>query len=755
MLACRVALLALVHGAILSGQAVPGSNLLPRPSEIHLDTTSHEFILTNPVRIVIPAHSPRLAEIAELLASTIRRRTGYAVHVGTTASSRRAIQLDTSYRSAIGEAYTLVANEHGVTIHGATSAGALWGVQTFRQLLPAAFDDARGKRPARWPVPAVTIHDAPRFGWRGSMVDVSRHFFTVAVIKRHIDLLSRYKMNVFHWHLTDDQGWRVEIKRYPELTRIGAWRTESDGTRYGGFYTQREIRDVVEYARQRGIMVVPEIEMPGHARAALAAYPNLGCTNDTVAVATDWGVHADIYCVGEERTLAFVQNVLDEVIPLFSSPYIHIGGDEVPKARWRECKSCQDLMRRESLANEDELQRWFVGRIGQYLATRGKRLIGWNEILQGDHLMSGAIVQSWQDSSWTRRAALEGHDVIASPEQWTYLNRSASELTTDRVYSFDPIPPGLDSTTTRRVLGAEVALWSEHVVSGANLDLMTLPRTLAFAEVMWSDTVRDAGSLRRRLDADHLPRLRAMGIAVGPPDRELMDVSLTYDPDQRTARVRTAGAAAGVVLRGRSDGHAPTATSPVIADSSQLSDGLTRLQPFYGTEPILHERTVLVERHRALGAKTVALTPPNPQYRGTGTWSLTDGLRGSTDHGDGLWQGWWGPDVDVVVTVDSVQSMTSLAVSFLQDTRSWILMPRQVEFSWSSDSVQWSPAVVRTHDIPATADGARIQQFMVVLPAGTRARFVHVIARNPGLLPTGHPGAGSPSWLFVDEIVVH
>lgn len=755
-IACRVvtALLIAFPFRTVRGQEAPAGNLLPRPSETAAHADAKPFRLANPVRIVVPRGAPRLAEIGKLLATVIRLRTGYAVRVGPAMARHGAIRIDTTLASPNAEAYDIDVAEGGVVIRGATSAGALWGMQTLRQLLPPSFDDAKGPRPPSWMIPAVTVHDAPRFGWRGSMVDAGRHFFPVSVIKRHIDVLSRYKMNVFHWHLTEDQGWRIEIKRFPDLTRVGAWRTERDGSRYGGFYSQREIRDVVEYARIRGVTVVPEIEMPGHSVAALASYPELGCTGERLNVGIDWGVYTDVYCAGNEQTFTFLEQVLDEVIALFPSRYIHIGGDEVPNDRWRACPTCQELMRREGLASEDDLQRWFVGRIGAYLATRGRRLIGWNEILHGGHLLADATVQSWQDTSWTRRAVLEGHDVIASPEQWTYLNHSARDLTLERVYAFEPVPPGLDATAARRVLGGEVPLWSERIPTGATLDLMAFPRLLAFAEVMWSGAPRDFVSLERRLDTDHVPRLRALGVAVGPSNRELMELSLSYDAAARGARVRVAPAP-GVTLRMSDDGRPPSATSPMVADSTLLnSDGVKRLQPFLGTQPILEERAVTVERHRALGAAVMAAVPRNRQYQGTGAWNLTDGLIGSTDQGDGLWQGWWGPDVDVIVALDSVQPIESIRVNFLQNTRSWILLPRQVEFSWSSDSVQWAPALTRSHDVPRTAEGARIQPFSVTLPPGSRARFLHIVARNAGVLPPGHPGAGSPSWLFTDEIVV-
>ena len=730
------------------------SSVLPAPSYGLVQPGAMPFVLRSPVHIVVAKGSRRLAEIGEMLADVIRRRTGFVVSVGSGAN-RQAIVLDANLGGADSEAYVLGVSAGGVFIHGASAAGTLWGVQTLRQLLPVAFDDLNGSRPASWEIAPAAIRDAPRFPWRGSMVDAGRHFFPVSVIKRHIDLLSRFKMNVFHWHLTEDQGWRVEIKRYPKLTSVGAWRTESDGTRYGGFYTQQQIRDVVEFARRRGVTVVPEIEMPGHSLAALASYPQLGCTGEQLKVATTWGVFSDVYCPGKESTFTFVEHVLDEVMALFPSKYIHIGGDEVPKDRWKACASCQAVMRREGIANEDELQNWFVGRIAKYLEAHGRRLVGWNEILHGGHLIASATVQSWQDSSWTRRAVNEGHDVIASPGAFTYLNRPASELTLDHVYAFEPVPPGLDSTARQHVLGGEVPLWSEHIPSGANLDLMAYPRLLAFAEVMWSSGARDTASFHRRLESDLLPRLHAMGVAVGPADRELMRLSVTYDSIAHAPRIRTIAGAPGVVLRGSTNGRAPTAFSPIVADSTLITgEGARRFQPFYGNEPILNERVVAIERHHGLGARVGLATQPDRRYPGTGAGSLSDGLHGGTDHADGLWQGWLGHDVDATLTLDSMQVVTTIRIAFLQNIRSWITLPKQVEFSWSSDSLRWNPATVQGHNIPVQREGAIVQSFTATLPPGTRVRFIRVIGRNAGVLPAGHPGAGGPSWLFADEVVV-
>ena len=514
----------------------------------------------------------------------------------------------------------------------------------------------------------------------------------------------------------------------------------------------------MEYARRRGVTIVPEIEMPGHSSAAIAAYPQLGCTGDPLAVPTSWGVFTDIYCAGKEETFTFLFAVLDEVMSLFPSPVIHIGGDEAPKDRWRACDACQAVMRREGLANEEALQSWFMRRIAQHVAQRGRRVIGWDEVLDGPFL-EGGMVQSWRDSSFTRAAVLRGHDVIASPSEFTYLNRSAAELTVAGVYAFEPVPPGLDAAQAARVRGAEVPLWSEHIVSGANLELMALPRLLAFAEIMWSAAPRDLGDLQRRLTVVQVPALRAAGYAVGPADAPLLTMMVRYDSVARTPVLRVPSIAEGLVVRGTSDGTKPTAASRRFSDGMALAvppsvAPVVRLQAFLGKRAVREERRVAMVRHAGIGARVRTEPEADRRYPGTGAWSLADGLMGSDDHGDGLWQGWWVPEVAITLELPAPANVTRLRVNFLQNVRSWIVLPARVEFSWSADGVSWSPPATVTHEVPVTREGAMAYTFGIDTPDAPGMRFVRVVARSGGPLPPGHPGAGQPAWLFADEVRV-
>jgi hexosaminidase len=444
--------------------------------------------------------------------------------------------LDSAVAGGHPEGYRLTVTSQGITLASAGPAGVFYGLQTLRQLLPPPSPDgSAGPRP--WFIPAVDIEDRPRFRWRGLHLDVGRHFQPAGFIKRYIDLLAAAKLNTFHWHLTEDQGWRIEIERYPRLTEVGAWRKESvlrrnlrpyvgDGVPHGGFYTQDEIREVVAHAASRFVTVVPEIEMPGHSLAALAAYPELACTPGPFEVGTTWGVFEDIYCPKEE-TFTFLEGVLDEVLALFPSVFIHVGGDEAPKARWKASAVAQGVIRREGLKDEHELQSWFIQRMERYLAARGRRLIGWDEILEGG-LPEGATVMSWRGTSGGIAAAEAGHDVVMTPTSHLYFDyyqgnpageplAIGGDLPLEKVYAFEPVPPELDSTAARHVLGAQGNVWTEYLKTPAAVEYMAWPRALALAEVTWSARPRrDWDDFVRRLPTS-LAWLRAWGVEYRVP----------------------------------------------------------------------------------------------------------------------------------------------------------------------------------------------------------------------------------------------
>ena len=754
-LARLTTLLIALAGALPAQPAPRGADaLLPRPSQAEPARVQPPFVLPPSVALVVPSDAPQLRAVAAHFAARLRTQAGVAVRVTARppqSRDARYITLDTGLAHKSPEAYELAVDSQQVLVRGAGVAGARWAMETLLQLLEPATEP--GEQRGRWQAAATRLTDAPAFPWRGSMIDAGRHFLPVRDIERHIDLLARYKMNVLHWHLTEDQGWRIEIKRYPNLTRIGAWRREADGSRSGGYYTQAQIRHVVRYAAARGITVVPEIEIPGHSSAAIASYPSLGCTNDTIQVPHTWGVFADVYCVGKPETFTFLFNVLDEVIALFPSPYIHIGGDEAPKERWKACAACQAVMRREGLANEEELQSWFLRRIAAHVAKRGRRIIGWDEVLDGSYV-PGGVVQSWRDTAFTRAAVTRGFDVIASPSAFTYLDGSADRLTLRDVYAFNPVPTGLRDEERARILGGEAPLWSERMVSGANVELMALPRLLALAELLWSGPGGDYATFANRVATVHAPSLSRAGYAIGPDAAPLVSMRITYDTVSGRAQLRLPLLADGLVMRASTDGSPPSARSPVLRDGALLRPtGITRLQAFLGSSPVREERRVQGVQHRAVGASVRSMPAADARYPGTGGRSLTDGLLGSTDHADGLWQGWEKPEVSFEVALTKPVRGATLDARFLQNVRSWILLPREVTVSWSADGSRWSEPVVLTHLVPSAREGAFTRTFAAQAPSGMDARHLRVVARG-ATLPPEHPGAGGAAWVFVDELVV-
>lgn len=503
-------------------------SIIPQPASIQ--PGAGVFVLDSSTRIQATAETQA---VAQALAAMLRPPTGFDLPLDIVAdadqTAANTIRLATSTTGP--ESYSLAVTPDHIEIHAAGAPGLFYAVQTLRQLLPVEIESSSHVSGVEWAIPAVTIEDQPRFGWRGMHLDVGRHFFPVEFIKKFLDLMALYKLNVFHWHLTEDQGWRIEIKRYPRLTEIGSRRTATpyphdrkqlDGIPYGGYYTQDEIREVVAYAQARSITVVPEIEMPGHAVAALASYPELGCVGENYEVRTFWGIAEDVFCAGNEDVYTFVENVLSEVLDLFPGEFIHIGGDECPKVRWQECPKCQAMIQREGLANEHELQSYFIRRVETFLNAHGRRLIGWDEILEGG-LAPNATVMSWRGSKGGIEAAAAGHDVVMSPNTHCYFDYFQSEdreneppaiggyLPLEHVYMFDPTE-GIPADKAKHVLGGQGNVWTEYLPTSELVEYMAYPRACALAERLWSPAAdADYDDFLRRLES-HLQRLDRMGV---------------------------------------------------------------------------------------------------------------------------------------------------------------------------------------------------------------------------------------------------
>jgi hexosaminidase len=496
--------------------------IIPRP--VHCERLPGEFRLSPATRIQITASDPRAQSLADLLSGYLKLQTGLDVAVVTAPSAESessVIRLQTTRDSSSNaESYQLSIESNQITLDAAEPRGLAHAIQTLRQLIPAP------AAPDGVTIPCCRIQDQPRYAWRGMLFDCCRHFMQKDFVKRIIDLLAYHKINTFHWHLTEDQGWRIEIKRFPKLTEIAAWR-DQDGQRYGGFYTQDDVREIVAYADQRCITVVPEIEMPGHSLAALAAYPHCSCTGGPFTVANKSGIYEDVYCAGNEATFEFLTGVLDEVLELFPSQYIHIGGDESPITRWKDCPRCQQRIKDEGLRDEYELQHYLIKRIGNTLGERGRRIIGWDEILEGG-LPPGATVQSWRGMDGAIAAVQQGHDVIASPTSHCYLDYAQAKLpsehdfgflTLEQCYSFEPTPAEFTPAQAAHLLGIEMNLWTERAPQD-RVDHQLFPRLCALAEVAWSPaTDRSFQEFSQRMET-HYRRLDVLGVQyfAYPPD---------------------------------------------------------------------------------------------------------------------------------------------------------------------------------------------------------------------------------------------
>ena len=493
-------------------------SIIPLPAR--LERKGGEFVLTPETVIVADAlNQSNAAYLHNLLAPP----TGFALPIQADGGPVNVIRLATG-PSAGQNGYTLSVSPQTIVIQATEPTGVFYGIQTLRQLLPAQIEKPALVSNITWQVPCVEIQDAPRFSWRGYMLDEGRHFHGKETVKRALDLMALQKLNILHWHLTEDQGWRIEIKQYPKLTEIGSKRKgttpgivgKHNGIPHDGFYRQEDIREIVAYAAERHITIVPEIEMPGHSLAALAAYPEQSCSGGPFEVACHFGVFQDIYCAGKESTCTFLQNVLDEVMSLFPSPFVHIGGDEAPKARWKKCPDCQNRIRQEGLKSEHALQAYLTHRIASHLDSRGCRLVGWNEILQPG-LLPSAVAQYWIGN---RKPVIEamrtGRDVIVSPFLNLYLDHSYSLTPLSKAYGFDPMFPELDASSAQHVLGLEAPLWTEFVPNRARLDYQTYPRLTAFAETGWTPKARKSLSDFRQRLTSFLHRLDEFGVKYAP-----------------------------------------------------------------------------------------------------------------------------------------------------------------------------------------------------------------------------------------------
>lgn len=703
---------------------------------------------------------PKLAEIAVIpQPNQVTPGAGNVKLTGDNLSTA----VDTTIQNP--EGYTLTARDGKVEIRGGSDAGVFYGLQTLEQL-----KDSAGY------VPEVEIVDAPRFPWRGMHFDVSRHFQPKDYVKRYLDILAYHKINTFHWHLTDGIGWRLQIDKYPLLTQRAAWRKIKDekapwiglelsdesrrdsADTYGGYYTKEDVREIVAYAKSKFITVIPEIEMPGHSEAATFAYPEYACPNARPG--------SGIYCPGKEETFTYLEGIIDEVVELFpESPYIHIGGDEVGKEQWAACPLCQKRKREQGLLDEHGLQSYFVHRMEEYINSKGKRMVGWDEILEGG-LAPNATVMSWTGFEGGIKAANMGHDVVMAPLDYVYFDHYQSQNPCEpqgwggdnrisRVYAFDPVPPGIAPDKVHYVKGGQANLWTENIRTQEHVEYMLLPRLSALSEVLWSDTTaKDWKRFERKLDRQ-MDRYADKGW-------NYAESALTpYIVEQRFAAdgsllIRLETELEGYPVHYTLDGTVPTLQSPLYTDSIRIQGPATlQAVTFRNGKVAGCELIVPNLLHKATGARVTYATPYNSAYTGGGDTALVDNRDAFKRGDDKAWQGFEKTDMDLTLDLGRVQAVTGVSLRFLQHIASTsVMLPTAVGVWVSADGKDYTQVV--DFIVPADNDSeVMIRPYDLRLQAPAEARYVRIKAANRGTLAKGHPRAGSSAWIFTDEVVVY
>jgi len=734
-----------------------GLNIIPKPLKTRL--TPGSFHLNNKTVLLLPGNM-NTAD-ARIFQGSLHVITGLIIPVKHAASSNYIKLTIDSVKVADKEGYILKVYQHYISITGHDGAGVFYGLQSLLQLADNGNKNI---------IPGCIVEDHPRFAYRGMHLDVSRHFFPVASIKKWIDVLALYKINTFHWHLTDDQGWRIEIKKYPELQTISAYRNETlighkkeiphvfDGKRYGGYYTQDEVKQVVQYAALRHISIIPEIEMPGHASAALAAYPALGCTGGLYKTATYWGVFSDVYCAGSESTFSFLQDVLDEVITLFPSKYIHVGGDECPKQRWHECPKCRKRMADENLKDENELQSYFIKRMERYLNSKGKQIIGWDEILQGG-LSPGATVMSWTGESGGIAAAKEHHQVVMTPEKYVYMDyyqslypgepiAAGGYLPLEKIYNYEPKPAVLNVDQAKYIMGVQANVWSEYLDSEQKAEYAMFPRMLALAEIAWS-------AKENRDYADFLKRLRQQYGLLKKLKINAANVfdEITYTIEEGADGKTLIGLNSTLpqgIIRYTTDGSMPGVNASIYHDKVVIDKSeIIKAAVFKNGQQFgrVFQKKVLF--HKAVGKQVKLSFQPSENYNPGNASALVNGIEASNLYNDKQWFGFSGINMEAVIDLGTMQDINLIGTNILKYHWQRMWEPVELSFSVSEDGVNYKQ-VYSQKDFPING----INTVKTELK-DTKARFIKVIAINKGIIPEGEYGAGGKALLLADEIFVY
>jgi hexosaminidase len=760
-------------------------HIIPKPSSLILKKGG--FVIDGKTTIETSVSDKEAQKVALLFGKYVNNVSKVKMK-NTAGKSTKKISFLIEKNNELGEeGYTINISPEAVAVKANTSKGLFYGMQSLIQTLPLA----QGNDLVQ--IPAMDIKDYPRFQWRGVMLDVCRHFFTVDTMKEYLDLMATYKMNVLHWHLTEDQGWRIEIKKYPRLTEVGSVRNGTIIGKYpgkgntnvavGGFYTQEQVKELVKYASDRAITIIPEIEMPGHSSAAIAAYPELSCFPKERTKFTDslfssksrqelaegrikfvqetWGVFEDVYAP-TEYTFKFLEDVLDEVLPLFPSKYIHIGGDECPKDTWKRSEFCQNLIKEKGLKDEHELQSYFITRMEKYINSKGKSIIGWDEILEGG-LAPNATVMSWRGEKGGIEAIKLNHNVIMTPVETCYLNRPQGDPETEpiggggvntlkNVYAYEPIPAELSAEQAKYVLGSQGNFWTEYIPTFQHLQYMSLPRLLALSEVLWSPKdKRDWLDFRQRLNP-HLKSFEKKGLKYSRGDFRVDIKTATVD---NVLSIVLTTENTDAIIYYTSDGSAPTTASlkygkPIAIDKSITIKAIAVLEGKVMTSKPTVQSFVY---NKALGKTVKYEKRYSSSYKASGENALIDGIKGTKDITKN-WHGFQGDDL--VATLDLGDGIigSSISMGCIQNWAKWVFLPQWVKFEVSEDGVNFKEIKTIENTVAPTEKEVILKEFKVEIPE-LKIKKVRVTAKNLGDTATGHTEQKQAPWLFADEISVN
>ena len=747
--------------------------VIPLPQEVSL-TQENPFKLNENVLIAYPENNALLQRNAEFLSEYIQQATNYAPKTKAIAAGeqvKNAIVLGLDPSIANKEGYVLTTTPEGININGQTENGVFYGIQTIRKSIPAEAKEATIL------IPAGEIKDEPRFSYRGMHLDVGRHFFPKEFMKKYIDLLALHNMNTFHWHLTDDQGWRIEIKKYPKLTEIGSQRSrtvigrntqEYDNTPYGGFFTQEEAKEIVKYAQERYITVIPEVDLPGHMLAALAAYPEMGCTGGPYEVCPRWGIFEDVLCIGNDQTMQFLEDVMNEIIEIFPSKYVHIGGDEAPRTRWEKCPKCQARIKTEGLkadknhTAEDRLQSYCMTRIEEFLNSKGRQIIGWDEILEGD-VAPNATVMSWRGMEGGIKAAQLGHDVIMTPTSFCYFDYYQTADTKDeplgiggyvpieKVYSLEPVPAVLTEEQSKHILGAQANLWTEYIHSSEHVEYMVLPRMAALAEVQWTQPEKkDFKDFTKRL-ARLMKFYQRDGFNYA---KHVFDLKVDFTPDvTKKAVVVTLSTIDDAPIYYTLDGTEPTTaslkyTEPVsITETADFQAVVIRPE---GKSKVVNKK---ISFNKATYCPIELTFQPSEKYKFGGAITLVDGMKGNDSYATGAWLGFVGGNVEAIIDLGQESEIKQVATNAIVDMSALIMGSTGLVVSISDDNKEFREVAAK--DIPAETniDKKGVENYEITFDP-VKARYVKVVIKRSPALPRGHAGEGKAAYMFIDEIEV-